>query len=933
MKRTCKIILHSSSITLMTIMSSILLNAQSVRLPLKETVENSARYRWEHKPLIDSMLLDNAENPATWIHDDFGTMTFTTDHVMDGKYSIKLQSKTKGEKPTADNRSWGYCSAIRPVAGEDWSYWNRLSMWIYPDLPGHKTVNVYILVVNDNGKNRSRDNIILKNHEWNKIVSEIEFLPRNKVTGVEIRCRLQGNEPGTSDTFTYYVDRLELQKVVPDHYKGWNVAPGKIAFSHTGYPVGAQKSAIASDLKAETFAIVNSITNKVMLSKPIANETTYRGTFQILDFSELNDPGTYYIRAGDIKTPSFRIDEQIWKLPLEKALNFYYVLRTGVAIPGVHDASTMDWHATNGEKTVSLTGGWYDAGDLSQGLNNNGEATLFMFRIAEQLKRKNENPALADRLIEEATWGLDWILKTTLHDGLRPLWAVQAWWSNGIVGDNDDPHEEFGKSANEFMKAAAAEAIGYRMLKNTDPIRASVSLKTAEEDYNYAVSYLEKELLTSPTCVAAASSIIASVELFKATSKKQYAEQALALAPQLTDAQERTYIPGNDKGITGFLYENPKKEKTMHLYSGWDAHEHNQILALADLCEAFPNNPQWMTWYSAVAMFSDLQKKILENTAPFKLVPGGVYMDDEYLKANDSQKEKMQMQLLGGQRIGDKHVVRAFLANDGHFGSLHLVMSQAISINTAARLRGDLEAAQLAEQQLGWTFGCNPFSQSLMYGEGYDYVPQYTPMCGNIVGALPVGMPTFGAVDEPYWPAGSNEPAPKESWVQTEQLFIYLAGELLGPSVLSGKSKSAVQIRNKTNGLIIKLNPDNKGDFRTTLTQGYYLVTLNGLEHQLTVLPGYSYNLNRDLSFTPVASIDRDGKVKIEVDARGTGVHTFEIRTSNMSISEGNKSVKLKSGDIQHLTWTGSIASKNSPWYVVIVPDGDLSQRKEVMQN
>lgn len=914
------------------LLSSTIFYAQNSRVPLEETVENSARYDWEHKTVLDSMLLDDAENPANWYHDDYGTMTFSTEYAKDGKQSIKLQGKTKGETPTKDNRSWGYCSAIRPVMGEDWSDWNRLSLWIYPDLPGHKIVSVYILVVNDNGKNRSRDNIILKNQEWNHIVSEIEFLPRDKVTGVEIRCRMQGNEPGTSDVFTYYVDRLELQKVQPDHYKGWDMAPGKIAYSHTGYATGSEKSAIASNLSASTFSIINAANNKEVLTKAVNKETTYRGDFQILEFSELDEPGSYYIKAGNTATDAFRIDDNIWLTPLEKALNFYYVLRVGYPVPGVHDASTTDWHATNGDKTVSLAGGWYDAGDLSQGLNNTAEGTYFMFQVAEKLSLNNENALLVARLIEEAKWGLDWILNTTLHDGLRPLWAVQAWWSNGIVGDYDDPHAGFGRSAHQFMKAAAAEAIAYRLLKNSDPELAVQSLKTAEEDWRFALESLDKEIERKPTSTSVASSVIASVELYKATSKQEYADKAFELAPQLINSQERSFIPGSERNITGYLYENTTKERTMHLNNSWDASEHNQIKALAALCQVFPDNSEWMNWYSGVAMYADLHKNILDNTAPYNMLPAGIYKDDEYKIAQRIGKEIMQAKLQAGQSIGDYHIVKAFPAHDGHFGNLHLLLAQTIGMVESAHLRKDLTSAQIAEKQLEWIFGKNPFSRSLMYGEGYDYLPLYSPMCGDIVGALPVGMSPKPIEDIPFWPAGGNEPAPKEQWVQTEQLFIYAAGSLLGPGVITGHSGSNIKLTNKTSGNQSILFPDKNGDFRAELPQGQYLIKMDSVEHDLNIIPNGNYFISNNLSYNTIGYTDAKGAIKIEVSANGSGEHSFEIRTNNIKLNQGSKKALLTSGNPQKLVWTGTIDSANSPWYAVVVPDGDISQRKEVQK-
>ena len=339
-----------------------------------------------------------------------------------------------------------------------------------------------------------------------------------------------------------------------------------------------------------------------------------------------------------------------------------------------------------------------------------------------------------------------------------------------------------------------------------------------------------------------------------------------------------------------------------------------------------------MDWYSAVAMYGDLHKKIVSNTAPYNMLPSGLYEKEEYLKTWESARERMRKQILAGQPLGSGYVVRAFPANDGHFGQLHLQLSQAKGVALGAHLRGDLAASQLAAQQLEWTLGRNPFSRSFMYGEGYDYTPQYSPMCGNIVGALPTGLQSFGIEDQPYWPVGENKPSPNEQWIQTISRFIYLAGDLLGPAKVSGRATSTVQVRNEATGAVSNAMPDAKGGFQTTLPQGSYVITADKLEHHLVALPNSSYRLDPDLDFTVSAGADPEGQVTVNLTANGKGSHTFSLRTTNLTAADETKTISIDPGNSQHITWTGLITSKNSPWFAVVVPDGDITRRKEAVQ-
>jgi len=88
--------------------------AETPRLPMQETVENSARYRWENKPVLESRLLDDAESSTNWFHDDFGEMSFSTEQAKDGKQSVRLVSKTKGDQATI----FGFTTGWTPLFPE-----------------------------------------------------------------------------------------------------------------------------------------------------------------------------------------------------------------------------------------------------------------------------------------------------------------------------------------------------------------------------------------------------------------------------------------------------------------------------------------------------------------------------------------------------------------------------------------------------------------------------------------------------------------------------------------------------------------------------------------------------------------------------------------------------------------------------------------------
>ncbi|MGE5609882.1 MAG: glycoside hydrolase family 9 protein, partial [Bacillota bacterium] len=469
-------------------------------MPMAIDADRAANTRWLNKPVLESRRVDGMENPAMWSHSGPGQMSFTTERAREGKQSIRLVSRTTLDKPNAvTGRPWAEANLRCKIAREDWTAYNRISIWVYPTMPGFKIGTVVIKILNDDKvpgmwTHGPMHYALVKPGQWNQIVWEIPHLQRDKVTAVEVTYRLQGNEPGAAGEVSFDWDKLEIQRVEADHFEGWAVAPNLIAFSHSGYEANAPKTAITnlatwtSPGNVSEFQLIDKASGKVVLSKPMGNVKSSLGEFQVMDFSECQTPGDYVLRVGKTTTPAFRIDQDIWRQTICKAINFFYCERCGDKIEGIHEVCHADWQARHAGKTLVINGGWHDAGDLSQGLINTGEATYAMFTLAESLK--GTDPKLAQRLIDEAKWGLAWVHKTRFGDGFRVTWGTMDYWTDNQIGTNDDTFAEVRNSATDNAVGAAASAIAARLLKDSDATLATKSLQIAQADWQFAMEQL-----------------------------------------------------------------------------------------------------------------------------------------------------------------------------------------------------------------------------------------------------------------------------------------------------------------------------------------------------------------------------------------------------------------------------------------------------------
>ena len=932
-------------------------------MPMQPRYEDGAEFRWLHKKVLDSRLLDDMNNLVSWSfagHGEMKLIEVNTSRPWDsgpGNSNVLRIRSTTNMAEVEGAGEWEDLVATREFPGEDWNKFNRISLWVYPDIVGAPAISCSLVLHNDGAHklpdryNEGRhESIILKNHTWNQVVWEIAPLDRDRVTALHFAYSLPKKIPDPGDRTILDIAHLELQNVVPDHVEGWDVASGKVAFSHSGYTIGASKSAIASDLATREFSVINQQTGQAVLTKPVQRVSTPLGTYQVLDFSEIRQAGTYAIKAGDIITRSFSISNDAWKSSIWKAINFMYSERCGTEIPGIHGRCHQDIYTMHGDKRIVVNGGYHDAGDLST-TGHTPAMAYALFSLAHSLQRQHEDPVLTDRLLEEALWGLNWVLKTRFCDGYRSTGQLVSYWTDGIMGDGDD---RFGQAVNDpewNFRVSAVEALASRVLKDSDPELAIRSLAVAQEDWKYAVEGLKTaaprpEVYGAPDELERISfGVVASVELFRATGDQNYADEAVTLGDQVLASQERRLQPWAIP-LTGYFYTGPNRENLFHRFH--IGQEQEPIVALVRLCEAFPEDEKWMKWYSAVVLHSHYYLKAASAVdEPYDVLPAGVYRESEMrlipqakdwtpLRAAD--REAYLEEVRHGVSLGESTYLRRFPVWFDFRGNSSVLLSEAKALSTAAQLRRDLDAEDLAQKQAQWIIGRNPFSSSLMYGEGYDWTPLYSVRSGQMVGALPVGIETKGYSDAPYWPTQICWTY-KEVWTAPVGQWIWLMQDISVPATIRGvtdpANHDAIEFRDEKSGQLIPVAAPSDGEFNVRLPEGHYDVHHGRAHTRVTVLPGGIYSLDLrpehflDFEVTSQAALKNDIVVRLE--ASGAGDHAFSIRSDNLVLFDpAVRNVHLTAGSKREVVWRGHVVSSETPWVAVVVPDGEMNERAEV---
>lgn len=926
-------------------------------MPMQPVVETGAAYRQLQKKVLRSRTLDDMEDLSHWSFTGVGTMTLSTTEVKQGSTSLRVTSTDNIGRVQGEG-DWQDIVATRNFPSEDWSRFNRISVWVYPDIHGAPAISLNMTLHNEGAhllpddQNEGRDDSIpIVNHQWNHIVWEIPSLDRDKITGLSFGYSLPRMFPNPGDQTVFYLDQLELQSVDPDYVEGWDVAPGKIAFSHAGYAPGTTKTALATGLAARDFSLIDEATKKVVFTGPVETRKTDLGTFQVLDFSRVQHPGSYVLHAGGETTRPFRIGSDAWRDSIWKDINFMYSERCGTVIPGIHGICHKDDYTVHGDRRIVVNGGYHDAGDTSETGNTPG-MSYALFTLAERLRQENNDPVLLNRVIEEAEWGLNWVLKTSFHDGYRSTGQNISYWTDGIIGDADD---RFGQAVNDprwNFRVAALEALASRVLKDTDPDLARRSLATAKEDWQFAADGLKKAKPVpevygeSDNLERISFGVTASVEMFKATGDPVYAHEAIDLGNQILASQERELQPWSVP-MTGYFYTGPDRKYLFHRFHMGE--EEQPIVALARLCEALPNDPSWIRWYSAIVLHTKYYQEVgARLDAPYNVLPAGVYRisgasilpeEPAWRPLATASRAMFVDEVKQGLPLGGDAYLRRYPVWFQFRGNSSVLLSEAKALSTAAQLRNDIDDENLAQQQAQWLIGRNPFSASIMVGEGYDWTPLYSVRSGQMVGALPVGIETKGVADKPYWPTEVCWTY-KEVWTQPAGEWIWLMRDLMGPAVLNGVvdpgSTGSVTLNNEDTRQTLSTPVTGHGSFRVDVPQGRYKISYNGAHTWLAALAGgsYSVDLRRDraVAFTASSAAGSDpGAVVLHATIEGAGRHAFSLRADNLTLSDPSLvSVDLKSHGRQTLTWHARVTDRSTPWVAVVLQDGSLEGHAEL---
>lgn len=506
-------------------------------------------------------------------------------------------------------------------------------------------------------------------------------------------------------------DRSLAEKTLPD----------PLLVNHVGFARRAGKVCMAQGSRPLDFSVVHTDTGRTEYKGRLASRRGDFGDFLLANFTTVQTPGQYVVRIGNRRSAPFTIADDVYHQPLAKSVAYFSKQRCGDSKTGYNAPCHLDdGRRTDNGHHYDATGGWHDACDVRKWVNATVHGMLGLLRVLD------DPPPSCDRsqLIEELRWGNQYFLKMQEPAGYLMDYCggdKGNWYTDNQIGTDDDrPVETRVCELPAQFHFVTTQAGMIRHLRAADPQYANRCENAARKCFAWCTRGKR-----SHTATSLASAILACVELHRAFDDLVFSDLAAEFAAQLIELQVSS---GPVKGF--FLKAPGRPEPERQIMYG-----NLPLLALCALLEQFSGHRDVGPWRSALEMHAEYVTNMAARSA-FGIVPFGLYTSDP-----------------GGNRaIGDyfyRWFMRAGRENpaspDWWVGINAHLASNGLGLCRASRLLDHPALAELAQRQLDWILGVNPFDASTVTAVGRNQPPlyvtnQFKPPTPHIPGGVMNGL-------------------------------------------------------------------------------------------------------------------------------------------------------------------------------------------------
>jgi len=474
-----------------------------------------------------------------------------------------------------------------------------------------------------------------------------------------------------------------------------------IRINQLGYTPGGIKVAVwvskVSTLPGN-FQLIDSSSSKVVFTASTGKSFGSYGPFSQscrLNFSSFKNPGSYYLQCGSAVSPVFKIASDVNDGTADFSLRYMRQQRSGFN-PFLKDSChTHDGYTMYGPMPdsthINVWGGWHDATDYLQYVTTSANATYHLLATTRDFPNVFADTHLANGLdgsngkadvLDEATWGLDWLLK------MHPR---KDWMFNQLADDRD--HQGFRLPDKDSVDYGLGPG-------NGRPVYFATGKPQGLGKYK-----------NHSTGVASTAGKFASAFALGANLYEKIDQQFSNL---LKEKALSAFQLGLDK--PGVCQTAPNKEPYYYEEDNWTD---DMELGAAAIYELTGNKK----YYNESLQYSSNEKVTpwmgADTAKHYEWYPFHNFGHYELAKNSD---DKNRGELIGYYKEGIERVWKKAKQNAFFRGvpfiwcSNNLNTSFAIQCYLYRQLSGDQEYAELEQACYDWLFGCNPWGTSMVYG-------------------------------------------------------------------------------------------------------------------------------------------------------------------------------------------------------------------------
>ena len=354
----------------------------------------------------------------------------------------------------------------------------------------------------------------------------------------EFAFHLAGDCLASKLPYTVSFDDINLKDPLFEGYDADEPEPtNAIRVNQVGYFTNLAKKAtvVSSSTSPIGWKLLDSNKNVVKsgMTTVFGKDHASGDNVHTIDFSDFTTEGKGYtlqVDSADVSPKTslkFDIGTDIYSDLKDDAIKYFYQNRSGIEIKqpycGRSDLARAAGHPSdvlgnapgtwyNGNYTLDVTGGWYDAGDHGKYVVNGGISTWTMMNQYEHALYNNVDMKKAPYgdntmnipesgngipdILDESRWNLQTLIKMQVPDGQELAGMVhhkahdENWTALGVRPDQDTEKRYLQPpSTAATLNLAAIAAQGSRLWKDYDSSFSNKCLTAAEKAWDAAVKH------------------------------------------------------------------------------------------------------------------------------------------------------------------------------------------------------------------------------------------------------------------------------------------------------------------------------------------------------------------------------------------------------------------------------------------------------------